>query len=70
MAKKRTSNAQLEPLQLAFKITERPDVLVDNNALDTEIECPSCLNTMELYSVSESPYYGCDDCQFCLYTKW
>ena len=70
MTKKRTSNMQLEPLQLAFKVTERTDIRVDNNALDIEIECPSCQNTMDLYSVSESPYYSCDDCNFCLYTKW
>ena len=70
MTKKRTSNMQLEPLLLAFKVTERADVLVDNNELDTGIECPSCQNAMDLYSVSESPYYSCDDCKFCLYTKW
>ena len=66
MTKKRTCTMQLEPLQLTFKI----DVLVDNNALETEIECPSCQNIMDLYSVSESPYYSCDDCKFYLYTKW
>lgn len=70
MTKKRTSNMQLEPLQLAFKVTERADIRVDKNALDIEIECPSCQNIMDLYSVSESPYYNCDDCNFCLYTKW
>ncbi len=70
MTKKSTSSMQLEPLQLTFKDAERADVLVDNNALDTEIECPSCQSTMDLYSVSESPYYSCDDCKFCLYTKW
>ena len=69
MTKKRTSNMQLEPLQLAFKVTERADVLVDNNELDIEIACPSCQNIMDLYSVSESPYYSCDYCNFCLYTK-
>ncbi|MGB8102161.1 MAG: hypothetical protein WCE96_10835 [Nitrososphaeraceae archaeon] len=68
MTKTRTRNMQLEPLQLMFKVTERVDILADNNALDTEIECPSCQNTMELYSVSESPYYNCDHCKFCLYT--
>ena len=57
MTKKRTSNAQLEPLQVT-KVSERGDILVDNNALNTEIECPSCQNTMELYSVSKSPYYS------------
>jgi transposase-like protein len=70
MTKKRTSNMQLESLQLTFRVIERADFLADNNALDTEIECPSCQNTMDLYSVSESPYYSCDDCNFCLYTKW
>ena len=69
MTKKRTSTMQLEPLQLVSKVTERADILIDNNALDTEIECPSCQNTMELYSVSKSPYYSCDHCNFCLYTK-
>jgi len=70
MTKKRTSNMQLEPLQLTVNDAERADVLADNSALDTEIECPSCQSTMDLYSVSESPYYSCDDCKFCLYTKW
>jgi transposase-like protein len=70
MTKKRTGNMQLEPLQLAFKVAETADILVNNNSLDTEIECPSCQNTMDLYSVSESPYYSCDDCKFCLYIKW
>lgn len=70
MTKKRTSTMQLEPLQLVSKVTERADILIDNNALDTEIECPSCQNIMDLYSVSESPYYSCDNCKFCLYTKW
>jgi len=62
MTTKRTSNMLLEPLQLWFKDAERADILVDNNALDTEIDCPSCQNIMDLYSVSESPYYSCDDC--------
>jgi transposase-like protein len=70
MTKKRTSTMRLEPLQLVSTVTERDDVLIDNNALETEIECPSCQNSMDLYSVSESPYYSCDDCKFCLYTKW
>jgi hypothetical protein len=70
MTKKRTNIMQLEPLQLTCKVTERADVLVDNNPLDTEIEYPSCQNTMDLYSVSESSYYSCDDCNCCLYTKW
>jgi hypothetical protein len=70
MTKKRTSTMRLEPLQLVSTVTERDDVLIDNNALETEIECPSCQNIMDLYSVSESPYYSCDDCKFCLYTKW
>ena len=64
MSKKCTSNMQLEPLQLTVKEAERADVLVDNNALDTEIECPSCQSTMDLYSVCESPYYSCDECKF------
>jgi hypothetical protein len=70
MTKKRTSNMQLEPLQLTFKVTERDDVLIDNNALDTEIEWPSCQNVMDLHSVSESTYYSCDYCEFGLHTKW
>ena len=70
MTKKRTSTMRLEPLQLVSTVTERDDVPIDSNALDTEIECPSCQNTMDLYSVSESPYYICDHCKFCLYTKW
>jgi hypothetical protein len=53
---KRTSRAQLGPLQLTFKVSERADVLVGNNSLDTEIECPSCQNTMDVYSISELPY--------------
>lgn len=45
---------QLEPLQLTFKDAERADISrVGNNALDTEIGCPSCQNIMDLYSVSE-----------------
>ena len=68
MTKKRTGNLQLEPLQLAFKVAETADILVNNNSLDTEIECPSCQNTLALYSVSESPYYSCDECRFCLFT--
>jgi hypothetical protein len=70
MTKKRTSNMQLEPLQLMLKDAERADIVADNNPLDTEMECPSCQNIMGLYSVSESSYYSCDDCKFCLYTKW
>ena len=49
---------QLEPLQLVSKVVERADAPIDSNALDTEIECPSCQNTMDLYSAAESPYYG------------
>jgi ssDNA-binding Zn-finger/Zn-ribbon topoisomerase 1 len=59
---------QLESLQLVSKVIERADAPIDSNALDTEIECPSCQNTMDLYSAAESPYYGCDQCKFCLYT--
>ena len=70
MTKKCTCTMQLEPLQLAFKVAETADILVDNNELDIEIACPSCQNIMDLYSVSESPYYSCDDCNFYLYTKW
>ena len=56
MSKKR-SGQQLESPQLASKVTEMIPEETDNSELETEIECPSCQNTMALYSVSESPYY-------------
>ena len=68
MTKKRRSGQQLEKPQFDFKVTETIHEETDNSELETEIECPSCQNTMDLYSVSESPYYRCDDCNFCLYT--
>ena len=67
MTKKR-SGQQLEKPQFDFKVTETIHEETNNSELETEIECPSCQNTMELYSVSESPYYNCDHCKFCLYT--
>ena len=70
MTKKRRSGPQLEKPQFDFKVTETIHEETDNIELETEIECPSCQNIMVLYSVSESPYYSCDDCNFCLYTKW
>ena len=70
MTKKRRSGQQLEKPQFDFKVTETIHEETDNSELETEIECPSCQNIMALYSVSESPYYSCDDCNFCLYTKW
>ncbi len=65
MTKKRRSSLQLEQPQFIFKVAEVPEKPTDNNELDTEIECPLC--NMNLYYISESPYYGCGDCNFCLY---
>ena len=70
MTKKRRSGQQLEKPRFDFKVTETIHEETDNSELETEIECPSCQNAMDLYSVSESPYYSCDDCNFCLYSKW
>ena len=47
MTKKR-SGQQLEKPQFDFKVTETIHEETDNNELETEIECPSCQNTMEL----------------------
>ena len=66
MTKKR-SGQQLEKPQFDFKVSETIHEVTDNNELETEIECPSCQNIMTLNSVYDLPYYGCDDCQFCLY---
>jgi hypothetical protein len=54
MTKKRRSGQLLEKPQFDFKVTETIHEETDNSELETEIECPSCQNTMELYSVSES----------------
>ena len=67
MTKKRRSGQQLEKPQFDFKVTETIHEETDNSELETEIECPSCQSIMDLYSVSDSPYYSCDDCNFCLY---
>ena len=57
MTKKRRSGQQLEKPRFDFKVTETIHEETDNSELETEIECPSCKNAMDLYSVSESPYY-------------
>ncbi len=67
MSKKR-SGQQLEKPQLDFKVAEKTHEPADNNELEMAIECPLCQSIMSLYSVYNSPYYGCDDCNFCLYT--
>ncbi len=66
MTKKR-SRQQLEKLQFDFKVAEITHEPEDNNELENEIECPTCQGVMVLNSVYDSPYYECDDCQFCLY---
>jgi hypothetical protein len=67
MTKKRRSGQQLEKPHFDFKVTETIHEVSDNNELETEIECPSCQKIMALNSVYDSPYYACEDCQFCLY---
>ncbi len=67
MTKKRRNNIQLERPQLTFKAAEITNEALENNELEIEIPCPSCQSIMNLYSVSESPYYSCDDCKFSLY---
>lgn len=66
MTKKR-NNQQLEKPQFDFKVAEITHERADNNELENEIECPSCQSIMALNCVYDSPYYGCEDCQFCLY---
>ena len=66
MTKKR-SGQQLEKPQFDFKVTEITHEMADNNELENEIECPSCQSNMILNGVYDSPYYGCNDCNFCLY---
>ena len=66
MTKKRRSGQQLEKPQFDFKVAEITHEPIDNNELETKIECPSCQNIMTL-SDYDSPYYGCDECNFCLY---
>jgi hypothetical protein len=66
MTKKRKTGQQLEKLQFDFKVTEIIDEPPDNNELENEIQCPSCQSVMIL-SVCDSHYYGCNQCNFCLY---
>ena len=66
MTKKRGSGQQLEKPQFDFKVTETIHEETDNSELDTEIECPLCQNVMT-FSAYDSSYYGCDECNFCLY---
>lgn len=37
-------------------------------ALEHEIECPRCRDSMTLCSDFDSLYYFCEECDFCLYT--
>ncbi len=67
MPKKRKSGQLLEKPQFDFKVTEINHEPTDNSELETEIECPLCQSIMTLNSVYDSPYYGCAECQFCLY---
>jgi hypothetical protein len=67
MTKKRKGGQLLEKPQFDFKVAEITHEHVDKNELEDEIECPSCQSIMTLSSTYDSPYYGCDDCQFCLY---
>jgi hypothetical protein len=67
MTKKHRSGQQLEKPQFDFKVTETIHEETDNSDLETEIECPFCQNIMTLNSTYDSAYYGCDECNFCLY---
>ena len=64
---KRRGGQQLEKPQFDFKVTEITHESADNNELENEIECPSCQSIMTLSCTYDSPYYGCTDCNFCLY---
>jgi hypothetical protein len=66
MTKKRRSGQQLEKPQFDFKVSETIHEEIDNSELETEIECPLCQSIMT-FSAYDSPYYGCDECNFCLY---
>ena len=66
MTKKRRSGQQLEKPQFDFKVTETINEETDDSELETEIECPLCQSIMT-FSDYDSPYYGCDECNFCLY---
>ena len=64
---KKQSGQQLEKPQFEFKVSETIHKETDNNSeLETEIECPLCQSIM-IFSAYDSPYYGCDECNFCLY---
>jgi protein-arginine kinase activator protein McsA len=67
MTKKRKSGQLLEKPQFDFKVTETIHESAYNDELETEIECPSCQSIMTLNSVYDSQYYGCNECNFCLY---
>jgi hypothetical protein len=66
MTKKRKGGQLLEKPQFDFKVAEITHEPADNNELETEIECPICQSIMT-FSAYDSPYYGCDECNFCLY---
>jgi len=66
MAKKRRNAQQLEKPQFDFKVSEATHKETDNSELEPEIECPLCQSMMTI-SASDSPYYGYDECNFCLY---
>ena len=66
MTKKRKGGQLLEKPQFDFKVAEITHETADNNELETEIECPLCQSIMT-FSAYDSPYYGCDECNFCLY---
>ena len=66
MTKKRIGQ-QLEKPQFDFKVSETIHEETDNSELETEIECPSCQSIITLSSNYDTPYYSCDECNFCLY---
>jgi C4-type Zn-finger protein len=69
MTKKRSSRQQLEKPQFDFKLAEINHGPADNNDLENEIGCPACQSIMTLSSTYDSPYYGCNECNFCLYIQ-
>ena len=66
MTKKRRNGQQLEKPQFDFKVSETIHKETDNSELESEIECPLCQSIMT-FSAYDSPHYGCDECNFCLY---
>ena len=64
--KEAKNGQQLEKPQFDFKVSETIHEETDNSELETEIECPSCQSIMT-FSAYDSPYYSCDECNFCLY---